>query len=799
MSGTATKLRLRAFVGAGLTALLLAAVQPASGQRAPSAEGVRVASIVPVPSLEPRATARLWRALVRSRMSGTTLAAGDCRPLRAVFYAATDWLRLATRLAANASPCAEYHISIPPLVADKTQPRPDQAWRIRALGPSFHAQAEISWNAWSAWVAAGSGTWYQAGVEARRRMAGAGYDVALGDGWALNELSSAVRRGDGAARANAREFLRGLYEADGVLPRSRGTAFMVGIGQATADLATYKAHLQNWLQDGAFWTDASSYVQDWSQESYGDVRSYAVPGASLAARRDALSDYLGNALSLARGGPDAVIAARTFLEDAYSPLANGAWEWDASFGWTAVPIAQMKDFVSAQTYALRHVAGGVPDRGGFAWAPRNAGALSASEFAAQTGELLDRLAAAVRDSVESADPGDPGSGACAPAGVNIWCVAEVAGSAFNGGWSGFRSWTPPGASFTTPALTLTAGIPSTPIAVQLQLAGVPQLAPSPIAVELTSSSPAGAFATSPSGPWTPVLGAVVGTGTSTSAGVYYSDAEPGAPTLSARAPGGVATQVALVQPAATPGGGGGGAPGDLALTGTVDAAAPVGGTVSWRLRVDDKTLQPVSGVYIDVVLPPGHAYAGGSSDRGAGCMSTGPSRLRCSLDFLNAAAPAASVILTTTVQSAGTHVLMASAGFDGSDPTPADNVLSLQQVTAAPVRAPASPAPPRGVVRLGTQREESLVGGPGDDLLRGFGGGDHLHGLAGNDRLYGGAGDDVIVGGAGTDRLVGGAGNDILVARDGRRDAIACGPGRDLVEAGRDDRIGVGCERVVRR
>ena len=36
-------------------------------------------------------------------------------------------------------------------------------------------------------------------------MAAAGYDVAQGDTWALNELTTSVRRGDGNARANVRE------------------------------------------------------------------------------------------------------------------------------------------------------------------------------------------------------------------------------------------------------------------------------------------------------------------------------------------------------------------------------------------------------------------------------------------------------------------------------------------------------------------------------------------------------------------------------------------------------------------
>jgi hypothetical protein len=180
----------------------------------------------------------------------------DCRAARVVFYAQTDWMRLATKLAANASPCADYYVSVPPLSGDKTQARADQAWRIRALGSNFHALAEISWNGWSSWVSANGASWYAAGIEARRRTAAAGYDVSLGDTWALNELSSAVRRGDGSSRSDVRDFVRGLYEGQGA--PAKGVVFVSGMAQSTGDLSTYKANLQRWLQDSPFWTDMAS-------------------------------------------------------------------------------------------------------------------------------------------------------------------------------------------------------------------------------------------------------------------------------------------------------------------------------------------------------------------------------------------------------------------------------------------------------------------------------------------------------------------------------------------------------------
>ena len=84
-------------------------------------------------------------------------ATAACIPTDVVFYAPTDWLRIAQKMRANMSPCANYYVSIPPLAADKTKPRgPNQAPLIRALGSNFHAVNEVNVTAatsWAAWVA----------------------------------------------------------------------------------------------------------------------------------------------------------------------------------------------------------------------------------------------------------------------------------------------------------------------------------------------------------------------------------------------------------------------------------------------------------------------------------------------------------------------------------------------------------------------------------------------------------------------------------------------------------------------
>ena len=515
---------LRLLVTLLLTLLLSAAIASAgSGDRAPAAA---VDEPAPVASLEPARTAELWERLVSRRALGARQQQADCRPLRAVFYAATDWLRLATKLAAASSPCAEYYVSIPAIVGNRTQPRRNAAARIRALGPTFHALAEIHFTAWSRWVQDTGSSWHAAGVTARQRMAEAGYDVSLGDTWQLNELSTAVRRGEGNARANIREFLRGLYEGDGTRP-TRGNVLVVGFGQRTGDLTVYQNTLQSWLADSAFWADMATYVSDWSQEVYGDVRGHAVPGAARETRREYLNDYLQHKLVLAGVGPAEIEPARAFLREAYSPLANAAWERDTGYGWTMVPVELMSAYVSAQVEAMRFLSastGQTRDHWGFAWAPRNATGMSAADFAERTGRLLDRLAGAIRDSAVS-DPESPGSGACGPPGQDL-CAGDVAEARHSDAWRAFRTWTQPVLRFATEEQTVVAGTPSAPFGLSLVTStGAPLAVPRSIAVTIRSTSPSGTFSTSPSGPWTSTL-ELVASSTATSF-FHYLDTRAG--------------------------------------------------------------------------------------------------------------------------------------------------------------------------------------------------------------------------------------------------------------------------------
>ena len=347
--------------------------------------------------------------------------------------------------------------------------------------------AEFHFATWTRWVASTGSSWYTAGVTARQRMAAAGFDVANGDIWVMNELTTAVRRGTGNARANIRELLRGLYEGDGTRP-TRGAVFVVGVGQRSTDLSLYQSNLQSWFTDTAFWTDMATYVSDWTQEVYGDLRSYAVPGVPTSARRDYLNDYLQHKFVLAAAGPPTIETARAFLQTTFSPLANAAWERDTGYGWTMVSPEQMAGYASAQVHALRYfsqTSGQPQDHWGFAWAPRNATGMSAADFASRTNLILDRLASAVRDSGQVPDPVEPGSSACGPPGQNVWCVGDLEGARPAEGWRSFRGWTQSTLSLGTPPPTVTVGQPSAPINLTLVTStGLPVTTPTPLTVAL---------------------------------------------------------------------------------------------------------------------------------------------------------------------------------------------------------------------------------------------------------------------------------------------------------------------------
>jgi hypothetical protein len=385
-------------------------------------------------------TARLENALVAEE--GPQALRKNCRlHAEVAFYTPEDWNRLAVNLAAEASHCADYYISIPPLT-NKTMPRPMSLARsIRESGPRFHAMAEAHLTAWQNWVIANNKTWIEAGRLFRERMAAAGYDLSLGDTWALNEVPSSVRQNLGQSRRNLLDFLKGLYEADGGDSSTKGLVFVVGFGQRTQNLSVYLANMQGWLSDSGFWSEAGSYVRFWAQEVYGDVRAWGVPETPRMTRTEYLLDYVMHPLALAQAGGDSSAAAADFFSRTYVPLANAAWQWNSGFGFTNVDHEVMRHFVSEQVHAVRHEAGTHPADGpsgrlGFAWAPNHLDADPG--FPGRAAVLQQRLASALANAY--AQGGSSQMGACGPPGDHVWCEGAYEGAVFTDGWKVFSSW-----------------------------------------------------------------------------------------------------------------------------------------------------------------------------------------------------------------------------------------------------------------------------------------------------------------------------------------------------------------------
>lgn len=366
-----------------------------------------------------------------------------------VFYIFNFFTFVADEMRANASPCAEYWINVPPLESNKRICRANQAPLIRA--PRIHPMCEAnvsSRTGWQDWVAADPAhrTWYQAGVEFRRQMASVGFDVQQGDTWSLNEVSSAVRIGTGNARANILEFMRGLYEGEpGPADDVMGNVFVAGLAQLTVPTTVYKERLKSWFADAAFWQEAAKYVRFWGQEVYGDVRRTLVPGAPRSRRAENLADYLEQVWMLSEAGPDEIAPARDFLRTRHYPLANAAWARgeQAGYGYTLVPVDTMKNFIGIQEYAMRHYLGshpqGMAPTIGYAWHLGNDLGLPSAVFRAQwEHDLLPMFASSI---AETLGPGGSSQmGACGPPGAHVWCDGDWDGAFFNTEWALLRSW-----------------------------------------------------------------------------------------------------------------------------------------------------------------------------------------------------------------------------------------------------------------------------------------------------------------------------------------------------------------------
>jgi hypothetical protein len=360
--------------------------------------------------------------------------AGEGCPHANVVFYTTDTQDLSRQLGAVQSACADYWVSISPIVsgADIGKPRGGPALTVvHVQGAQFHALAELRQKPWYDYAVTQGHGWYAAGQLLHDAMIAAGYDPGR-DTWAVNEVgtpsgstfSTDVFSDAPDARQGFRDFVRGLYDGTSGPPLP-GLVFAADPPQVAPDIWTYERGLAGWYADAPFWQDMERYVRFWAQETYADVRASLVAGSTPEERAVSLNDYFLHGTKLAASTN---AAARQFLSHAYTPLANASWRQSApvsesgpGFGSTDVPLPTMKAFISMQTYALRISSG---TQFGYAVVPKTTVATDRTGYENYVG-------AAIR-----ASQSDP-AGACADGA----CDGLVDGAAFPDTWPQFA--TPP--------------------------------------------------------------------------------------------------------------------------------------------------------------------------------------------------------------------------------------------------------------------------------------------------------------------------------------------------------------------
>lgn len=368
--------------------------------------------------------------------------AGCASTSHVIVYTQDGFNEIAQALAAAGSKCTQHYISLPSSATDKTTPRgPAAPEQIRALGPTFHALAEFHWSGptgWAQWVADHPGEgWYGAGKEFRKRMLDAGYDVASGDTWAINEAPSTLRS-DPTVRAHLRAVVEGLYDGiDGygvdANMASAGVVFTEDMGSNLVNFSVYKPNLEELLSDGAFWQQMNLHVRFFAEELYALPSNVCVAGASLDAESSSLDAFTSHLVRLARAGGAKSAAAKSYLDDHFVPMLNATYQSPA-YGTDAITREQAQKFFTTSVRAARASNGALPEkRVGFAWTFQRDSVDEVTETV-----LAKRAAEAV---TRAYDAGGSADAACDGSTPDSFCGCAVSGASFNSAWqSTFATW-----------------------------------------------------------------------------------------------------------------------------------------------------------------------------------------------------------------------------------------------------------------------------------------------------------------------------------------------------------------------
>lgn len=345
--------------------------------------------------------------------------------------------------------CTHWYVGVPLVAGEKTSFHAGVKNEIDAVhkrGSNFHVLAEFQWTAWRQWTEDNEKSWYEAGVEFRRRMDVAGFDVHYGDSdtWAINEIPSTVIVGSAdvtaaEVRKNVRDAIRGLFDGPKKIGK-KGVTYRVGSAHDYTDvsnLTVSKKRQEAFLQDDAFWADMSDHVRWWADEVYADPLNECVPNTTVAERSRHINDYVFHLPALAEKGPASVGVARAFLRKTFTPLLNAAWQAPLGYGRNDVSAENFGMHVSTEVYAVRAWQAQHPQYGrrmGFGWAPHpnsDADKDSIKDIGARLGRSVDDAFA----------PGHGASYACSPSGAYTNCVCRVGDAKFIETWANvFATW-----------------------------------------------------------------------------------------------------------------------------------------------------------------------------------------------------------------------------------------------------------------------------------------------------------------------------------------------------------------------
>jgi uncharacterized repeat protein (TIGR01451 family) len=118
-----------------------------------------------------------------------------------------------------------------------------------------------------------------------------------------------------------------------------------------------------------------------------------------------------------------------------------------------------------------------------------------------------------------------------------------------------------------------------------------------------------------------------------------------------------------------------------------------GGTVTFRIVVNDLSATPANHLHVTVTLPAGAVVDSASTDRGSGCAAgTAAGQLICDLDYLAGSPTVGNIVVVLTLPNDGQATLKASAKADQPEVNLANNTAG----TMVQVGSPPPPTPPTG-------------------------------------------------------------------------------------------------------